>query len=139
MSHFKSARRIYGKEKKMLWLRSTTDLNNTMKLLWESCSKDYFLHPNFKPKLPRQNPIFTHDIALVQTVKSIDGHDLVHAIQLPPKMDWPSPECETGEIAGYGVVKGDGTRHARTLLRWVSIEIMNTYEVIYYFITYDVV
>lgn len=102
--NFKSATLIYGQEKKLLWLRVTIDLKSKRKLQWESCSQDYFLHPEYEPKHFWEPEKYANDIALIKAQNPIGDNKFnsVSPIQLPDRMDSISPECEVGELAGYG-------------------------------------
>lgn len=122
-----SARVIYGSEKRLLWLRVTTDLKNQRKLQGELCSKDYFIHPKFKPKIEGLGRNFNNDIALIQAQQELTGSRIVRAvpknvypIKIPDRKEWPKPECQLGEIAGYG---------KQNLLQWTTVEISTASEV----------
>lgn len=59
---------VYGREKKKLRLSVTTKFESPELTSWDTCSKNYFIHPAFIPRTDNQSrPNFDHDIALIQT------------------------------------------------------------------------
>lgn len=58
---------VHKVNKKELWVAVTLDLSSFDSVVWQSCSNDYVIHPNYKPKQPRdEHPNYDHDIALVK-------------------------------------------------------------------------